>query len=267
MHSLPDLPEQQRRFGLALMQGLDAETTAMFDGAAAEIERRFVAYQRNFKAGHFHALADTYRTVAMLLGPALFRQLAGDYIATHPSRCSDLNLYGEDFGDFLAAQPIGRELPYLPDMARLEWALLAAASAADAPVVDLGALAAVPPERQGELRLVLHPSLMLLPSDYPIASIWHAHRIEVEDERDAMLATIDLTPRTRWTLAARAANGSVEPVALSAGTAAFCTACKSGAPLESALGQACAAEPELKVSELLAGWINKGWICGFQTCS
>lgn len=261
MHSLP---EQQTAFGTALAQGVSPELAAFFNDDAAVLERRFAAYRRNFWANHRNPLAETYRTVEMLLGSVSFRELANAYILARPSGDADLNRYGAGFGDFLATQSVGERHSYLPEVARLEWALLAAYGAADAPTCDLAAFAAIPADRVGGARLSLHPSLALIPSDYPIAAIWHAHRIEDAAARDAALAAIDLTPRPGWTLAARDSDDVVAPTELSAGAGAFCAVCLAGAPLEDALARAVAAEPGLALDRLLAAWVGKGWICGLS---
>ena len=79
------------------------------------------------------------------------------WIVAQPSPSGDLNDYGGAFADFLAAYPHAVELPYLADVARLEWLVQAVYYAADAGPADLSALAATPPERCGELRFALAP--------------------------------------------------------------------------------------------------------------
>jgi hypothetical protein len=246
------LPEQQRAFGAALVRGVTPS------------QRRFAAYRRNFWANHRDPLSATYRVVEMLVGPAVFRELANAYVEAHPSGNADLNLYGGDFGDFLAAQSLSSRYPYLPDMARVEWALLEAYGSADSPPFALEALAAVPPNRHADIRLLPSPGIRLLASDYPLTAIWHAHQIDDEAERDAVLAAIDLAPRAGWTLVARSAGDTVQPFALTAGEVAFCRACRDGLPLGTALASALAAEPELAADTLLSAWVGCGWISDFS---
>ena len=59
---------------------------------------------------------------AFLTG-AFFGEAARQYIVGHPSLSGDLNDYGGEFAQFLAAYPHAADLPYLPDVARLEWAI------------------------------------------------------------------------------------------------------------------------------------------------
>jgi hypothetical protein len=76
----------------------------------------------------------------------------------YPPSSGYLNEYGGEFADFLAALPTASALRYLPDVARFEWALSSAANAADAPMLDVVALAEVDPDQQGSIRFQPHPS-------------------------------------------------------------------------------------------------------------
>ena len=69
------------------------------------------------------ALEVTYPVCARLVGPEFFRQAARRFAREVPSRSPDLTDYGAELADWLAAFEPARALPYLPDVARLEWAL------------------------------------------------------------------------------------------------------------------------------------------------
>ncbi|MDO8932415.1 MAG: DNA-binding domain-containing protein [Rhodocyclaceae bacterium] len=259
------LPEQQTAFGAALVQGVSSGLSRYFQDAPDKLERRFAAYRRNFWSNHRSAMTATYRVVQQLVGAAVFRDLANGYIAGHPSHDADLNMYGGDFGDFLASHPLAAVHGYLPDMARLEWALLVAYGAPDAEPFDFAALAAVPPQRQAAIRITLHPGLALIETDYPLADIWHAHQIGETAARAVARAGLDQTPVRRRVLVARNAGSTVAPHAVSAGEGAFCRACLDGCTLEYALAAGLAAEPGLMVGALLPAWVGQGLIAGFRS--
>lgn len=143
-------------------------------GAAA----RLAIYRRNLHANWRAALADTFPVVARLVGDAFFGEAARRYALAHPSRSGDLHEFGEAFPDFLGAYPYARDLPYLRDVARLEWAWQAAFHAAEPPPIDLAALARVPEERHGEIRFSLHPAARLVDSEHPVLAIWEANQPE-----------------------------------------------------------------------------------------
>src|SRR5262249_36236259 len=83
--------------------------------------------------------------------------------------------------------PPCRHLEYLPDVARLEWKLNAAAHADDFVPVDLGRLLGLDPDDAERVTFQLDPSLSLLASPWPIDAIWHANQREADPDR-----TVDL---------------------------------------------------------------------------
>lgn len=133
-------------------------------------------YRGQLQAGWRAALADTYPVTERLVGPAFFAEAARRYAIARPSRSGDLHAYGEAFAAFLATYEHAAPLPWLADMARLEWALHAAQFAADAPPFDAAALAAVPTGRHGAIRLRLHPAVSLLRSTWPLVPWWEANQ-------------------------------------------------------------------------------------------
>ena len=112
-------------------------------------------YRNNILEGFRFALQDIYRTTASLVGEDCFQALAHDYVRETPSRCGDRAVYGNRFPDWLTQHHVGRQLAYLADVARLDWACHEAHNAADAFV------------RSG-----LHATVRVVASVYPIWSIW-----------------------------------------------------------------------------------------------
>jgi hypothetical protein len=67
------------------------------------------------------ALAETYPVCRQLVGDLCFDQITTLFIQKFPSVSPDLYEYGEEFPTFLASLDPLQSLPYLPDVARLEW--------------------------------------------------------------------------------------------------------------------------------------------------
>jgi hypothetical protein len=140
----------------------------------ARFERGLQAYQANGGALAERALAAAYPTIAELLGAESFALLARHHWRVQPPTCGDIAEWGAGLPAFVADQEQLAVEPYLPDVARLEWAVHQAERAADAqPPVDLALLAQSEPE---QLQLQLQPGTAVIGSAYPVASIWHAHR-------------------------------------------------------------------------------------------
>lgn len=165
---MPDLLAFQRGVAAALLDPARGHPLAGQPGLAV--------YRNNSAGAVIDALRAAYPTVAMLVGEARFEQLALDFFARHPPASPVLADYGEGFADRLQDQPWIRELPYLPDVARLDRLRVEALFAADAPVLDAGALNGLAPEDWMTLRLKLHPTARFAWLSTPAMSIWLAHQ-------------------------------------------------------------------------------------------
>lgn len=135
---------------------------------------RFEVYRASFEANLGDALRDTYPVVNRLVGEDFFGQVARAYQRAHPSRSGDLHEYGAHFATFLAAQDSVGDLPYLPDLARLEWQAHQTFHAADGAPLALAALTELPPEAYGGLCLL--PCVRLMRSEFPVQRIWQVNQ-------------------------------------------------------------------------------------------
>jgi hypothetical protein len=61
-------------------------------------------YRQNYLGGHSQALEKTFPFTRQLLTSRAFAAVAKAYIANYPSEHWDINRYGEDFNELLAAQ-------------------------------------------------------------------------------------------------------------------------------------------------------------------
>ncbi len=135
-------------------------------------KQRIDVYRNNIFSGLTQALRLIYPTAHALVGDAFFNRLAKAYICKHPSTSGDLTHFGIEFPLFLGDSPLVRDLPYLPDVAYLEWLCHMSYHAADHAPLDLGRLAGLSPERHDNLKFMLHPACHLFASSYPIFRIW-----------------------------------------------------------------------------------------------
>lgn len=223
---MPALRDYQRAFGAALLSG-DTTIAAEMIGASPD---RLSIHRNTMLTALANALALTYPAVAALVGAEFFAQAARTFIQAEPPRAALLSLYGGGFADFLAAHV--ETLPYLADVARLEWAVECAAQRPDhgraAADIDLGGT---------QLRLV--PSLTLLETHYPAEPIWRA----ALDQDGDTLARIDPAPATAWLAVWRDGDGAAVS-ALSAAAGAFLTELLAGGDAEAAINAAASADPE-----------------------
>lgn len=135
---------------------------------------RLSVYSGGYLARMEEGLEESYPAVRRVAGRRGFHALAHDYAAGHPSRDYNLSLVGKDLPVFLEGYSLTKELPFLPDLARLEWAVAEAFHAFDQPPLDPAHLSAIPPEEWERIRLVFQPSLRMVSSAWPILDIWEA---------------------------------------------------------------------------------------------
>jgi hypothetical protein len=183
---MPALPDTQVRVMNALLRrGDPAAAVPLVRAGALPAERRLAIYRNNMVQSLVAALAAVYPVTERLVGSVFFRQAAKACIGIHPSRSGDLHDFGADLPPFLRAWSPAAALPYLPDVAALEWAMHRAYHEAALPPLAVAQLADVPPHAQAGLRLLLQPSAQFVSSPYPVLRIWQANQADA-DEADTV---------------------------------------------------------------------------------
>ncbi|MFN8544499.1 MAG: DNA-binding domain-containing protein [Candidatus Binatia bacterium] len=135
---------------------------------------RLDIYAQMYWARLHDVLSEDFPRVAAILGAERFDAVVRTYLARNPSLHPSVRHVGERFAAFLALGPEIEGLPFLADLARLEWARLAVFDAPDAQrlrVDDLGAVA-LPEWPRLIFRLV--PAVQLLHSAWPVHELWAA---------------------------------------------------------------------------------------------
>lgn len=212
-------PERITPNGLTTWNGSDATT-------------RFAIYRNNVVASLIDALAKTCPVTLQLVGEEFFRGMARLFIAAQPPRSRVLAFFGEELPDFIEHFAPASSVPYLADVARLEFLRVRAFHAHDAsqlPVQTIAQFLAKPDELPG-LVVELHPSLGLLRSQYAVVSLWGAHQGIAEiSSVDPFVGEDALIIRPQL---------EVEVLRLGSGAADFITHLAQGASLGSAATQA-----------------------------
>ncbi len=161
---------------MSALARMQRDLLASIAAEPAGADRGLEVYRRNLRVVRRDALAEAYPVVLRLVGAAFFDEAARRYCLAVPSRSADLRLYGADFAAFLAAYAPARPHGYLPDVARLEWAVHESRHAADGTAFDFAALGGVPPAALGAVRLQLHPAVRRVRSVHPILALWEANQ-------------------------------------------------------------------------------------------
>ena len=157
-----------------------------------EFQRDFVAaldrpshgamavYRNTVFHGAIEALRANYPVVEQIVGSEMFEHVAVDFVSTCPPRSAVLALYGLEFADWLGHQKWIRDLPYLPDVARVERLHVECLFAADHEPLSPERVREVSRGPNGSLRL--HPAVRFAWLSTPAMSIWLAHQRTVPSE-------------------------------------------------------------------------------------
>jgi Putative DNA-binding domain len=177
----------QAEFAAALLDPDRPCPAGLTRRSGGEPARRLAVYRNNVLSSLIDALADTFPVVAELVGETFFRAMARCFVHAQPASSPLLVNYGAGFAAFVADFPPAASVPYLAEVARLEYARVQAYHAADAAVLRSVQIAAelVDAERAAASRLLLQPSLHCLRGEFAAVSLWAAHhglcRIESVD--------------------------------------------------------------------------------------
>ena len=177
------LRELQRVFADSIIHGGDAAVPSIIGGKLSGA-RRLEVYRHNVFSNLRGALRDVFPVVERIVGEGFFQHAADQFIRETPSTSGDLNQFGREWPAFLATYPHAEELPYLADVARLEWAWHECYHSSDAAMFEIDRLAAIDPADHGALVFTLHPALRLLSSAYPLLRIWRINQPEYVGEMD-----------------------------------------------------------------------------------
>lgn len=176
------LAELQRVMRDALLAAHDdapaisAAARLINDSPGLSAEAHLQIYRRAVTGTLTRALGEIHPVCRRLTGTEFFDAMARAFIRTTASQSPDLANYGADFTAFIAAFEAAAALPYLSDVARLEWHWHRAFHAATSPALDTAALAAVSAGKQPQVRFLLPPSAALLASPWPVHRIWQVNQ-------------------------------------------------------------------------------------------
>ena len=211
-------------------------------------EERMAVYAEGYVVRIREALEEVYEAIRHVLGRDAFTGLARDYARRFPSNHYDLGHAGRRLPEFLASHPLTRELPFLPDLARLEWAVSWAFHAFEQAPLSAEELAALSPEALEGARVRFQPSVRLVSSRWPVLEIWEQRKHPREEIR------VELEGRPQRVLVFRE-GVRVRCEALEPAQHGLLESLLAGRPL----GEACAdlADAEQALSGWFAGWMAR----------
>jgi len=184
---MPSLRELQLRFSESILGDTPSDFLQHVMPGRFQAKQHFQVYRNNVFESLTVALKAVHPVTERLVGEGFFRYAANSFISSHPPHSGNLHDFGEDFSDFLKEFPPARELAYLPDVARLEWAWHRSFHAAENLSFPLSDLSAIPTDQYSSLKFALQPSAHLIDSRYPILRIWTVNQEGFLDDQSVNL--------------------------------------------------------------------------------
>lgn len=254
---MPTLREILRDVARSILSPDDGAALAHIANDGVTAADRLNIYRNNVAITLVRALRLAYPVVDKLVGPEFFDGVARAFIGRHPPQTAYLSDYGAEFADFLDLFPRAAELAYLPDVARLEWAVNLSLNALDAPALDMAALTDLAEGDHGRVRFLRHPAVRLLSVHYPVDAIWRA----VLADNDEALGALTLNVELRWLLVQRKSEG-VAVHHVTRDEAHWTSLLFSGA----ALAEVAPERDSAPFIALLADHLAHGRFAGWQQC-
>jgi hypothetical protein len=221
---------------------------------------RLQVYANGYPARIEEALAETFPALEHVVGAGAFAALCHRFAGTVPLHSYSLSDAGEALPQFLRSDPLTSSLPFLTDLARLEWCVTRAFHATDEAPFDPSSLAHWSLDDWEHAVLRFQPWVALVESEWPVREIWEASDTPIEQ------IDIDLCGRADYVLVRREG---------------FAVICESVGAAEAhalrlllhgeSLGSAVAAlaqkgEEAASVSTWLARWVTLRMIAGCTHC-
>ncbi|MEO8249806.1 MAG: DNA-binding domain-containing protein [Burkholderiales bacterium] len=214
----------------------------------------FAVYRNTVMKGCIDTLEANFPAIARLVGADWFRAAAALFVQAHPPTDSRLVIYGESFADFLQGFEPAAELPYLPNVARLDRCWTEAHVAADKELLPADAVARMAPEQLGALVLEVHPAARWAWfEEQPIYTIWSRNRVPAGVGEEV--------PELAWqgegALLTRP-HGAVVWCEAGRADIAFLDSCAAGEPVAHAAEAALAAQSDADLSAVFARLLAAG---------
>lgn len=206
----------------------------LFGGTPQRVAAGWRVYRNNVAHSLAEVLRDSFPTVDTLVGSDFFRQAAHEFQKQAMPVSAMVWEYGHGFADFLDHYSDVKSLPWLGDVARLEFGRWQSYHGPAEDALTPEHLQAIPPERFLDARFKLKTTLQVSGSDYPVVSIWMEHQ---KDSPDFSAINLDVGERGMT----YRQSGSVYTRKIEPSLAQFLTALQGGDTL------ACASQQAMEV--------------------
>ena len=142
--------------------------------------QRMAVYAGGYLSRMQSALEEVFEATHHVLGERAFHEIAEGYARRFPSQDYNLSFAGRHLPEYLKTGKCAEELPFLSDLAHLEWRVCEAFHAFDQAPMNPAQLASIAPDAYDRLQLFFQPSVGVVESAWPILDIWQARKVPRE---------------------------------------------------------------------------------------
>jgi hypothetical protein len=192
------LKELQKQFATQIYDPQNTEIERQINSSAIAKDIRVEIYRNNVFGNFSSVLGMVYPVIQKLVGDDFFEDLCVKYRNKYPSPSGNLDDYGQQFPKMIGTLKNQHKLAYLKDIANLEWKFHRAyfsRNVADFPIQKFQKLKE---EELSEIKFKLHPSCVLIASQFPIFSIWESVESQRKLDLNQLLKESVLVERSRF---------------------------------------------------------------------
>ena len=152
----PAVAELERSFQSYVLERAVGVERVIAEDAKAGADERLAVYFDAYRLRLLEVLENDYPALRAVAGAPEFDKLGRAYIDAHPSTTPSVRWFGRKLAKFLAAS---KARPVFAELAAFEWAQGEVFDAAETAAVSLDAMARVPGDEWGGMRLEFHPAV------------------------------------------------------------------------------------------------------------
>jgi hypothetical protein len=255
---MSNLHNLQQNFLSAIYSNDETAITKSIKQSDLSSKAKIQIYRNNVFSSLHKVIEDAFPVIKRLVGKEFFKYLASNFIKEFPMTQQNLEDYGESLEQFLCKFEPAKQLPYLPDMARLEWAFHKAATCEKAATINTNSLSSIKQADYFNLKFTSHPSVSLVSSPYPIGKIWEMNRqsepepIDLSKENAAHLLCIHLHKKR-----------TIQVIPINIQEFRFLISLKEGKNLYHTFEGAVALDPDFDLVSTLNKYLELGTFSGY----
>ncbi len=191
----PTLAELQQGLATLILDGRDVGVERWVSvPTGVDIPVRLGVYTGGYPVRLREALIEAFPAVTKILGESSLASMVARYRPQVPRGWCNLNFVGRALPNFLLSDRLAEELPFLPDLARLEWCVVECFHARVGEPFDLATAASWELDDWARARIAFQPGVSLVSSPWPI------HELRAARERERSEIDVDLVgrPQSVW---------------------------------------------------------------------